>query len=116
MTLPDPHVLRREHPLAAFATELDPFAKDQYAFAMYSDPRGSRVRIAADLDLKGAKRLARRLQIRIRKLEEEEEAGGGADEPRATSALGALQTHVEALAGTASQTALVTGPRLGGRL
>jgi hypothetical protein len=67
--------LTRENPLAAFAAELDPLAKDQYALSMYSDPCGSRVRIAADLDLRGAKRLAKRLQWRIKRLEMEEGEG-----------------------------------------
>jgi hypothetical protein len=55
--------------------EMNPDSKDQFNLAMYSAPEGSRIRISADLDLKGVKRLARLLENRIKMMEEEESGG-----------------------------------------
>jgi hypothetical protein len=48
-------------------------AKNEYNLAMYNSSEGSRIRIAADLDLKGAKLLAKLLESRIKTMEDEYE-------------------------------------------
>ena len=47
-------------------------AKDEYNLMMYSSAEGSRIRVTADLNLKGVKQLAKLLESRIKMMEEEE--------------------------------------------
>lgn len=49
-------------------------AEDQYNVATYSSPKGNRIRVTADINIDGAKKLVKILENRIKMIEDEEAA------------------------------------------